>query len=552
MSNTANTGKTGINTRKKKYNRKDIAIIISTIFVTFIVTALLIMTMTCEQVTKVTEDVFNSHHTDNNVLSAVNEHVEDVVEIAEKQQQNITIVTGLTEGQNAETSSQLINTSILRAAIDNAKYGDIIKIPEGTYLFAINPNDSAATNIDEMGDGAEGSYEYHVIEMKSGITVIGEGQNDTILMPVGEYDYGLDMFYWNKYSEALREGTIESPKTPSEIDNREWLWLNNVHFKNFTIDSAKTRYKDPNKYNAKGKGFFFSLCKDSTWSNVSVKNTEGTGFGMDLLVNVDITDCYAEGCGKVGKGTDFKPGVGGSGFGIGTGVSEKESVTITNCTAKDNARFGFFFEHQSRFSNTDFLAEHCVGYTIQDCTSVGNNWGYGGERSNDVTYKNCIERQSKQQAMWFGPGSKRCFVQNCTLESVVDENGIHNIEKDIELVKKMAGIGVLTHSKFAGAINDEKLDQELTNAELAELAYRLRSLPGTLDIKYNEHNYWTNDINENSDSVLYAKERGVIKENDNKVLEKSGKTLRDALKIIEQCINDDNLKYVNVMGELLK
>ena len=65
-----------------------------------------------------------------------------------------------------------------------------------------------------------------------------------------------------------------------------------------------------------------------------------------------MVNCKAINCGKAAKTTDG----GASGFGIGVGYSNNESLIITNCVALNNKKFGFFFEHQSRFGGSYYPA----------------------------------------------------------------------------------------------------------------------------------------------------------------------------------------------------
>lgn len=77
--------------------------------------------------------------------------------------------------------------------------------------------------------------------------------------------------------------------------------------------------------------------KNCTWSNVVVKNTDGTGFGMDEPINCKLENCYAYGCGKVvSRMSQDSKKYGASGFGIGIGFSEDESMEIVNCVAIGN------------------------------------------------------------------------------------------------------------------------------------------------------------------------------------------------------------------------
>lgn len=167
-------------------------------------------------------------------------------------------------------------------------------------------------------------------------------------------------------------------------------FLENAHFKNFVIDGENATGK---KYNSSGKGFMINLFKNCSWDNIVVKNTDGTGFGIDCPINSSITNCTAINCGKGAT----KDGTGASGFGIGTGYSNDESIYIYNCTAYNNKKYGFFFEHQSRFqtqsSKISYPATKADSFVVSNCIAYNNLYDFGGERANDVTYENCTSKE---------------------------------------------------------------------------------------------------------------------------------------------------------------
>ena len=154
-------------------------------------------------------------------------------------------------------------------------------IPAGEYEFA------------ENGKQKIGS---HCIKMRSGVSIVGDGEK-TVLKPVGSSYYGMDMFYFNDY-----------------IDKGEALYLENCRFENFVIDGSETSCR---VYTSAGKGFMFNLFKNCHFKNVTVKNTDATGFGVDCPVESTITGCTAIGCGKAAT----QENSGASGFGIGFGCS---------------------------------------------------------------------------------------------------------------------------------------------------------------------------------------------------------------------------------------
>ncbi len=289
--------------------------------------------------------------------------------------------------KDAETMRN--NTKYLQKLIDDTsnKGGGTVKIPTGTFYFSKQAFEHA---------------EYYVIKCRDNVTVAGSGNSDkgTVLKPVGNDDYPLDMFYFNDYAA-------------SNYKNAKYLV--NADFRDFIIDGElATSYK---AYNTAGKGFMINLYKDCDWYNVTVKNTDGTGFGMDNPINSTIVNSTAIGCGKAAKSTDN----GASGFGIGTGYSNNESITIINCKAYGNRKYGFFFEHQNRFNGSYYKATKAKSLIVVDSYAYGNMYNFGGERANDVTFRNCYSYQSSsinplkiknESAIHFGTSSRRTAIQN--------------------------------------------------------------------------------------------------------------------------------------------
>ena len=270
------------------------------------------------------------------------------------------------------------NTAELQRVIDEVSNsgGGTVYIPAGTYYFA-----SAGLN-------RRGHNDY-VILCKNNVLVEGAGNSETtgtIFKPYGATNKGLDMFYFNEYVD-------------SSFTNPEYLV--NADFKNFVINSKET---SSNTYSSAGKGFMFNLFKDCDWENVKVKNTDGTGFGMDCPINCTVKNCEAVGCGKRATQND----VGASGFGIGTGYSTEESIHIMDCKSTNNTKFGFFFEHQGRF-NGHYPANKSKGFVVSNCTASGNLYDLGGNRGNDVTYENC----TADKAIQFENNARRIHIVNC-------------------------------------------------------------------------------------------------------------------------------------------
>lgn len=267
------------------------------------------------------------------------------------------------------------NSAILQELINSIPPEKIIYIPSGEYKFA------------EIGQQTIGS---HCIKMRSNINIIGDGET-TVLKPVGKSSYGLDMFYFNEL-----------------LDSKSATYLENCTFKNFVIDSIDTY---PEKYTSAGKGFMLNLYKNCHWENVIVKNTDGTGFGMDCPIDCTITNCTAINCGKSATTSN----TGASGFGIGFGYNDNENIEIKNCVSIGNKKFGFFFEHQGVFNPKLYQAKDTNGFSVIGCEADGNYYNFGGIAAEDVVYDYCTSKNHIADSFYF-ESSEDCKVINCIEE----------------------------------------------------------------------------------------------------------------------------------------
>lgn len=278
-----------------------------------------------------------------------------------------------TEYGVSPTNSGKQNSENLQKLIDMASQtGGAIYIPAGEYEFA------------ENGTQAIGS---HCIKMRSDVTIFGDGEQ-TVLRPTGQSAYGLDMFYFNDY-----------------LDTGEAIYLENCTFRDFVIDGQGTSCQT---YTSAGKGFMFNLFRNCHWQGVTVKNTDATGFGVDCPMDSSISDCVAIGCGKAATVENS----GASGFGIGFGFADGESIIITNCTAEENRKFGFFFEHQGRFDDVRYAAETPGALCVKNCTAMGNLYNFGGIVAEDVVYDACVSVSAMRVGYYF-EDCQNCQMLGC-------------------------------------------------------------------------------------------------------------------------------------------
>lgn len=278
------------------------------------------------------------------------------------------------------------NTKILQSAMDkvSALGGGTVYLPGGTYYF-------------KQG-GTSNRKEKFVIKCKDSVRLKGngvKGSSATILKPLysntnSSVSGGLDMFYFNNYSESSfsHKDSDRFNITYTDMDGKsqtltnQKIYLDNADFEDFIIDGNDAH----NKYNydSSGKGFMINLFRDSDWNNVVVMNTDATGFGMDCPINSTVTNCVAINCGKAASESDG----GASGFGIGTGYSNNEYMIIKNSYSFNNKKFGFFFEHQGRFTNSNhYSATTSKGFVVSNSVAGGNYADFGGLKAHNVTFE---------------------------------------------------------------------------------------------------------------------------------------------------------------------
>lgn len=346
------------------------------------------------------------------------------------------------------------NTKTLQLLVDSAKENEVISLKDGTYYFT------------KGGSNTKGNEDY-VIKLANNVNIIGAGTNSevsTILKPYAkenEIEYGLDMFYYNELIDS--NGT--NPK-----------YLENVKFSNFIIDGISVRGK---YYNTSGKGFMINLCRNCFWTNITVKNTDATGFGMDNIINGKISNSTAINCGK--NATESSEGA--SGFGIGTGYSNEESVIIENCKSIGNKKYGYFFEHQGVF-NRYYQANQSKGFIVKNSIASGNLYNFGGRRANDVRYIDCISNTDTtdqdgtpvdytKQDIYFDEQSRRTIIENFQIDKLpfTDLNQNSYYYQAIEWAYKNSITYGIEKNKFG-------IGRELSRAEAITILWRYSNRPG--------------------------------------------------------------------------
>lgn len=413
-------------------------------------------------------------------------------EQASSEYQGLIITASKLVANSTKATTIANNTKYLQQYIDQASDagGGMVKIPKGTYYFA-----SAGVQRENVSEC--------VIKCRNNVIVEGAGSNErtgTILKPYAPSNYlPVDMFYFNNYAES------------NSVDT---TYLENADFRNFVVDGINAV---ASTYTSAGKAFMINLLKDCDWENVVVKNTDGTGIGVDCPINCTINNCVAINCGKGGyihEKNNNTEAPGASGIGIGTGFSNKESMYITNCRVEGNYKYGIFFEHQGRFSKY-YTATDAVGFIASNCISKGNRYDFGGERANDVTYENCISKQdnSNTTAIHFGNMSRDTHIVNCKVErqfTDVLNSSLYYYEPVYWALNNSITDGT-SKTQFSPT-------QNLTRAQAIMLIWRMAERPGEVMLNSKTIETGYKDVSSNAiyaDAVKWAKDEGIISESAN-------------------------------------
>ena len=437
---------------KEKINTKNL-IISTTIFIALLI-FYYVYAKTTNHITKTISSQEN--YLKNATIEVQKKNIEET--ISNNLEESNYLIEGDFLNDNIVTDEELKamehNTKVLQLLVDSAETNEVITIEKGVYYFT------------KGGSNTKGNEDY-VIKLSNNVNITGAGTSkelSTILKPYAKentIEYGLDMFYYNELIDS--QGT--NPQ-----------YLENVSFSNFIIDGESVRGKN---YNTSGKGFMINLCRNCFWNNITIQNTDATGFGMDNVINGKISNSTAINCGKNASANSE----GASGFGIGTGYSNEESVIIENCKSIGNKKYGYFFEHQGVF-NRYYQANSSKGFIVRNSTATGNLYNFGGRRANDISYINCTSTTDNteldgtpinytKQDIYFDDQSRRTAVENLQIEKLpfndVNQNSYYY--KAIEWAYKNS-------ITYGTGKNNFGIGKEISRAEAITMIWRYSNRPG--------------------------------------------------------------------------
>ncbi|MEA4574946.1 right-handed parallel beta-helix repeat-containing protein [Klebsiella pneumoniae] len=179
---------------------------------------------------------------------------------------------------------------------------------------------------------------------KSGVSLIGGGQEGTIFLPMG---YLPAFQYRGKPTEASPE-----------------IYVENIQFCDFTVDGENQQLHPERGYIPDIKGIFLQYYRNAVFDRLTVRNTGATGFGVDMPDKVFVANFLVENCGRLAQVGDL----GASGFGLGTSFLSSEPIFLSKIVGRGNKNYGIFFEPQRGVGT----AQDAI---VSDATFSGNYAG---------------------------------------------------------------------------------------------------------------------------------------------------------------------------------
>jgi hypothetical protein len=286
---------------------------------------------------------------------------------------DVSVAPYLADRTGATDASAAIQAAIDAAALAVTTTGTV-KIPAGLYRLTTP------------------------LRPKSGVEIIGAGVGRTILKPIGSISAITPV--------NLTDFTAAAP-------------LTDAVFRDFEIDGSLQTVPG-GVYTSAVKGIYIQHHKRVHYLNLYIHDTAATGLGVDHFYEGCLIErVQATGCGRLNSGSD----PGGSGIGIGSiGDSGEQPLTISNCWALNNKRFGIFVESQ-----TGSITTAPSGARIIGCWAKGNQVGIGeaGNRRTVIVGNSCSNNTVAGIAAspgTFGPGQPGIdnIIQgnNCYLNAI--------------------------------------------------------------------------------------------------------------------------------------
>lgn len=258
---------------------------------------------------------------------------------------------------------------------------------------------------------------------KSGVSLIGGGQESTIFLPMG---YLPAFQYRGKPTEASPE-----------------IYVENIQFCDFTVDGENQQLHPERGYIPDIKGIFLQYYRNAVFDRLTVRNTGATGFGVDMPDRVFVANFLVENCGRLAQVGDL----GASGFGLGTSFLSSEPIFLSKIVGIGNKNYGIFFEPQrgvgtaqdaivssATFSGNYAGMADCgiEGLIASDVNLRGNQYGFmadtgtnnGGRPGHRGKLTNFIIKGNEKHGMYFVSAKDENLIgQYSIIGAHIFENG---------------------------------------------------------------------------------------------------------------------------------
>lgn len=231
-----------------------------------------------------------------------------------------------------------------------------------------------------------------------------------------------------------------------------------VAFRDFGIDGIKCT----GEANPVGtKGIFLLYMERCVFQNLLIKNTIGTGLGVDYL-----RDCLIENVHTVNCGKDWVEGEAGqAGIGIGTGQMEGESMVIRDCIARGCGQFGIFVEVQlpAAYTPKNVLIEGCIA-------EDGLNDGINIRTGSNMVISNCrAEGNARHGISFSGAGENIAILNSQAYGNASDGIAIISASNS-EGKSQVAVSGCICAGNQGNGINLDSKDDSLEQGSLRVVA----------------------------------------------------------------------------------
>lgn len=286
----------------------------------------------------------------------------------------------------------------------------------------------------------------------SNVSILGESINNTILKVVRDIDNGKEIALFYHHYPQNKNALLNNP-------------IKSCFYKNFTIDMSEMTV---DTYKTGNKAFYYQNVQDCVFEDLKLIGTPATALGIDCLVNTHINRIYCENCGRTWETGGL---YGGAAIGIGTGLFDNESFTITNCQCKNSGHFGIFVENQAIF-HPDIYTGNTINVFISNNEvrdSRGN--GIGIRKCNNVTVNNNRVCDTSENGIYIDQSCENASIKNNDVrnsgesgiiirlsDNEIYESGTDIVQKDVCVSGNVVDGNVLGFSTEGGESETNKTE----------------------------------------------------------------------------------------------